>query len=174
MIEGPNQDWSRLVVRTGLTTLVICLVAFWFWAFFLAPSGNPDRIEDRVWASTAEDLCAEFRLNIQDLPLASTATSPSERADMIDGITVLLNSLVTSLESLDGGTQDDRFLIESWIYDWHIYIRDRNNYAEELRTEGDVAPLLTSLPSGSGSHLDRQNVFARVNDLDSCLDPGDF
>ena len=128
MIESPNQDWSRLVVRTGLTTLVICLVAFWFWAFFLAPSGNPDRIEDRVWASTAEDLCAEFRLNIQDLPLASTATSPSERADMIDGITVLLNSLVASIESLDGGTEDDRFLIESWIYDWRIYIQDRNNY----------------------------------------------
>ena len=174
MIESPNQDWSRSVVRLGLSTLVICLIAFWFWAFFLAPSGNPDRIEDRVWASNAENLCAEFRLTIQDLPLASTATTPNARANMIDEITVLVGSLVNSLESLCGGTEDDRFLIESWIYDWRIYIQDRNNYAEELRTEGDVAPLLTSLPSGSGSHLDRQNGFARVNDLDSCLDPGDF
>ena len=97
MIESPNQDWSRSVVRLGLSTLVICLIAFWFWAFFLAPSGNPDRIEDRVWASNAENLCAEFRLTIQDLPLASTATTPNARGIMIDDISVLGCSFVNSL-----------------------------------------------------------------------------
>ena len=93
---------------------------------------------------------------------------------MIEEVNVLLDSLVSSLQSLDGGTESDRFLIESWLSDWQIYLQDRDTYVEKLRVEGDVAPLLTSLPSGSGSHLARQNGFARVNDLDSCLDPGDF
>ena len=174
MIEGQNQDWSRSVVRFGLIVLVISLIIFWFWAFFLAPSGNPDRIEDRVWADNAEQLCVEFRQQLSDFPLATTANSPESRAELIEEVTGLLDSLVLSLQSLNGGTENDRFLIESWLSDWQISIQDRIAYVEKLRSEGDVAPLLTSLPSGSGSYLDRQNGFARVNDLDSCLDPGDF
>ena len=174
MIDEQNQDWSRSIVRFGLIALVVSLIIFWLWAFFLAPSGNPDRLEDRAWADNAENLCAEFREELSHLPLASTAESPESRANMIEEVNVLLDSLVSSLQSLDGGTESDRFLIESWLSDWQIYLQDRDTYVEKLRMEGDVAPLLTSLPSGSGSHLDRQNGFARVNDLDSCLDPGDF
>jgi len=37
-----------------------------------------------------------------------------------------------------------------------------------------VRPLLTALPSGSGSFVKRMNGFARVNDMEACLDPGDM
>jgi hypothetical protein len=33
---------------------------------------------------------------------------------------------------------------------------------------------MSALPSGTGSVQERMNGFARVNDMDSCLDPGDL
>ena len=92
MIDEQNQDWSRSIVRFGLIALVASLIIFWLWAFFLAPSGNPDRIEDRAGANSAENLCAEFREKLSDLPLASTAESPESRASMIEEVNVLLDS----------------------------------------------------------------------------------
>jgi len=82
--------------------------------------------------------------------------------------------LVDDLATLSGGTDSDRDLVAHWLADWEVYLADRLTHAERLRTEGDVKPLLTALPNGAGSVLERMNGFARVNDMDSCLDPGDL
>jgi len=81
---------------------------------------------------------------------------------------------VADLGQLSGGTADDHVMIEKWLADWDVYIGDRRHHAVRLRLEGDVRPLLTALPSGSGSFVKRMNGFARVNDMEACLDPGDM
>ena len=78
------------------------------------------------------------------------------------------------LAMIPGGTDHDRSLVAFWIADWEIYLADRLTHANRLRSDGDVKPLLTALPSGSGSFLERMNGFARVNDFEACLDPGDM
>tara|TARA_B100000686_G_C16272290_1_gene704649 strand:- start:43 stop:483 length:441 start_codon:yes stop_codon:yes gene_type:complete len=145
----------------------------WLYAFFFAPSGNPDRLEDRSWPKHAEKYCNESLENIADLPSVLDISSPAERADLIEAATTILEIMVNNLKKLDGGSNNDKALIENWLEDWSTYLKDRRIHAERLRTEGDVQPLLTALPDGS-SALKRMNGFARVNDMEMCLDPADF
>ncbi|MDG1464495.1 MAG: hypothetical protein P8Q20_05320 [Acidimicrobiales bacterium] len=165
---------AKIALRIFLTVLVVAMGVLWFYAFFLAPSGNPDRMEDRSWPETAQVLCLDAHVDLALLPTARQADTPAERAGDLDEATVIVRRLVDDLGRIPGGTVHDRSLVALWLADWEIYLTDRVNHAERLRTEGDVKPLLTALPSGAGSVLERMNGFARVNDFEACLDPGDM
>jgi hypothetical protein len=162
------------VLRVFLALLVVAMGVLWVYAFFLAPSGNPDRMEDRSWPEAAQVRCQAARTEISLLPTARQAGSPAERADDLDEATAVVRRLVDDLATIPGGTDHDRSLVSSWLADWEVYVADRLAHAERLRTAGDVKPLLTALPSGAGSVLERMNGFARVNDFEACLDPGDM
>tara|TARA_B110000263_G_scaffold28721_1_gene21848 strand:+ start:585 stop:1115 length:531 start_codon:yes stop_codon:yes gene_type:complete len=162
-----------VVVRTLLGLLGVAMVVLWVYAFFIAPSGNPDRLQDRSWPEMAQQRCLEARAVIDMLPRAAAATSPADRADDLDLATDVLADMVADLALLPGGIDDDTRLIGMWLEDWAIYASDRRTHADRLRLEGDVRPLLTALPSGTGSVMKRMNGFARVNDMEACLDPGD-
>ena len=153
--------------------MVTGLIVMWFYAFLLAPSGNPDRMEDRAWPTTAERRCAEARDAINALPPASEADSPLERSNYLEEGSRILHALVLDLSSLPGGSDSDQDLVARWLDDWEAYLSDRRVHIDQLRFEDDTRPLLTALPDGS-SILERMNGFARVNDMESCLDPGDF
>jgi len=161
-------------LRVFLALLVIAMGVLWIYAFFLAPSGNPDRLQNRAWPAAADNRCAEALDKIALLPTAASASNPADRADDLDAATAVIRSMVDDLAALSGGTNEDQNLIALWLADWKIYVADRQAHAERLRNEGDVKPLLTALPSGAGSVLERMNGFARVNDMESCLDPGDM
>ena len=165
---------ATVALRIFLTLLVVAMGVLWYYAFFLAPSGNPDRMEDRSWPETAQALCLEARAELERLPTARQADTPSERAGDLDEATVIVRQLVDDMGRIPGGTVHDRSLVTLWLADWEVYVADRLNHAERLRSEGDVKPLLTALPSGAGSVLERMNGFARVNDFEACLDPGDM
>ena len=162
-----------ILVRTFLGLLGVAMVVLWVYAFFIAPSGNPDRLQDRSWPELAQQRCLEARAVIDTLTPAADATSPASRADDLDLATDALSDMVADLTLLPGGTDDDTVLFGMWLEDWAVYVSDRRAHAERLRLEGDVRPLLTALPSGTGSVLKRMNGFARVNDMEACLDPGD-
>ncbi|MBC8365201.1 MAG: hypothetical protein H8E59_09390 [Actinobacteria bacterium] len=161
--------------RVAALCLIVALVAFWYWAFLVydAP-GNPDRLEDRSWVTAANQRCSRMALAVGDLPAAADSPSPAHRADVLDEATDLLDQFVADLRDLPVGTADDQVLLAGWFDDWDIYIADRRFHARRLRTEGDVRPYLTALPSGAGSHVERMNGFARVNDMEGCLEPGDL
>ena len=167
--KGRRARPSRLI----LVTVVAGLIGMWFYAFLLAPSGNPDRMEDRTWPTSAERRCAEARDAIDALPPARDSGSPLERSDHLEEGTEILETMVSDLGSLPGGSAGDRDLVARWLEDWEVYLSDRQAHVERQRSEGDVRPLLSALPDGS-SMLERMNGFARVNDMESCLDPGDF
>jgi len=167
--EGHRARPGRLI----LVAVVAGLIGMWFYAFLLAPSGNPDRMEDRTWPTSAGHRCAEARDAIDALPTARDSGSLLERSDHLEKGTKILETMVSDLGSLPGGSADDRKLVARWLEDWEVYLSDRQAHVKRLRSEGDVRPLLSALPDGS-SMLERMNGFARVNDMESCLDPGDF
>ena len=150
------------LARVAALSLILALVAFWSWAFLIyeAP-GNPDRLEDRSWAMAAEQRCVRMVATVDKLPAAADSSSPVDQP-------------VDDLRVLPGGSDEDRALVDKRREDWEVYLVDRQVHARRLRTEGDVRPYLTALPSGAGSHVERMNGFARVNDMESCLDPGDL
>lgn len=160
--------------RVFLSLLVLAMGCMWFYAFFLARSGNPDRLEDMSWAHAAEIRCTEMLSEMDGIRRASEVVTPAERAADLDKATLIMAAMVTDLRLIKPGSHDDGVLIGAWLGDWDTYLADRRTHAERLRTEGDVRPLMSALPSGTGSVQERMNGFARVNDMESCLDPGDL
>ncbi len=160
--------------RVFLSLLVLAIGCMWFYAFFLARSGNPDRLDEMLWAEAAEVRCLEMLDDVTGIRRASQVLDPGQRAADLDEATVLMAAMVADLKLIKPGTHDDGVLIGAWLSDWDTYLADRRAHAERLRTEGDVRPLMSALPSGTGSVQERMNGFARVNDMESCLDPGDL
>ena len=123
VIDGGEPTGRRIAkqrvlpIRFLLGLVVVGLVVIWFYAFFLAPSGNPDRMKDRAWPSAAELRCAVARDTITALPTARHSKSPVERAAVIDEATGVLSELVSDLGSLAGGSDDDLDLVKRWLDD---------------------------------------------------------
>ena len=176
MTDAPGRLSTRATtaLRVFLTLLVAAMAVLWVYAFFLAPSGNPDRMEDRRGPEAAQARCQAARDEISNLPTARQAATPAQRADDLDEATLVGRRMVDALDRIPGGTDHDLSLVAHWLDDWEVYIADRLNHAKRLRTKGDVKPLMTALDSGAGSVLERMNGFARVNDMEACLDPGDM
>jgi hypothetical protein len=153
--------------------VVAGIVGLWTYAFFFAPSGNPDRLENEDWIEKAEVICSRVLDEIALLPSAKESKTPADRAVAIEQGTKVLEKMKVDLSELSLSSEKDKFNTVSWFSDWNIYLEDRKNHVKRLTELGDVEPLLTATDSGK-SVMERMNGFARVNDLESCLDPGDF
>ena len=162
----PAYLFLKVVIVSGL-------VGLWVYAFFFAPSGNPDRIENGEWIEKAEVVCSQALDEISLLPLAKESRTPADRADVIAQGTQVLEKMKTNLIKLPLDSEKDKFNTVSWLSDWDTYLEDRRNHVKRLRELGDIQPLLTATDNGK-SVMERMNGFARVNDLESCIDPGDF
>jgi len=167
---------SNFVPTASLLLKIVAvagIMGLWAYAFFFAPSGNPDRVENEVWLEKAETICSQALNEIDLLPLAKEAKTPADRAELIAQGTRVLEKMKASLAGLALNSEKDNFNTDSWLSDWDTYLGDRRNHVKRLTELGDIEPLLTATDSGK-SVLERMNGFARVNDLESCLDPGDF
>jgi len=161
--------------RIAATIFVIVTVAFWMFAF--SPWARdmfqaPDQIEDEAYVAAIEDRCALAVAKIDTFPTPRSATGPNDRADNLERVNAALIQMRADLGNLEGGTIEDRELIQLWLADWDLYIEDRVNHVERLRTEGDVRFLNTE---HDGIFIaERLNGFGRVNEIRSCLPPGDL
>lgn len=156
-----------------MVAVVAGIIGLWTYAFFFAPSGNPDRLENEEWIEKAEVICSQALDEIALLPSAKESKTPADRATAIAQGTKLLEKMKVDLAELSLSSEKDKFNTVSWFSDWNIYLEDRRNHVKRLIELGDVEPLLTATDSGK-SVMERMNGFARVNNFESCLDPGDF
>ncbi len=161
--------------RIAATVFVVLTAAFWVFAF--SPWARqifqaPDQIEDEVYNAALETRCAQTVALIDTLPSPRSATGPDDRADNVEQINAALIQMRVDLADIEGGTDGDRALIERWLDDWDFYLEDRVNHVERLRTEGDVRFLNTER---DGIFIaERMNGFGRVNEIRSCMPPGDL
>lgn len=161
--------------------IVVASFAFWIWAFSpWAPRTNPDRLEDRAFTEAAESRCAAALERIAVIPSARTAESPQDRAGQVADGTDEVESMVADLRSLAADVRFDteRDILDKWFSDWDQYVADRWDHvarltaADEDATGRELAFVLSNTVGG-GIYTERLDGFARVNDMDSCLIPGD-
>jgi len=161
--------------RVFAVTFVVLSAAFWVFAF--SPWARdifqaPDQIEDEDYVSTIEFTCARALDEIDTFPTPRSATGPADRSNLVEDTNSVLQQMRADLAALDGGTDADRELIIRWLDDWDFYLEDRVDHVERLRTEGDVRFLNTER---DGIFIaERISGFARVNEIRSCLPPGDL
>ncbi|HWJ63914.1 MAG TPA: hypothetical protein VNS19_18220 [Acidimicrobiales bacterium] len=170
--EGPYRmgfTWGR-----GLAIgAVVLMVIFWIWIFSgAAKKDNPDYLQDRTYAGALEDRCQALRDDLDDLPNAAGLDSQAERADVLDDANVLVGRFIDDIEADAPESGDAAITMKGWIADWRIYLSDREDYADRLRTEDNAQMLLS--PSKLGDSVDKTiQIFTQVNDIPACDTPGD-
>ena len=107
-----------------------------------------------------------------ELPSIRSASSPQDRANNLELANAALDRMLIDIDNLGSTAVGDERLIGLWLGDWQIYMADRVAHVDRLRTEGDVRFLNTE---ADGIFIaERMSGFARVNNMRSCLPPGDL
>jgi hypothetical protein len=170
-VDRPNR-WrpSRVLVRL----VVVAMVAMWGYVLYLAfgpgRQPSPDRLDDPAFAIAAEARCDLALDDVAALPRASDAVSADERADVVDEANAIFAAMLDDLADLTPPGEDGS-LVRQWLADWRIYLGDREEYADALRTD-PAAQLLVSAKDRDQitEYLD---AFAADNRMIACGTPLD-
>jgi hypothetical protein len=146
------------------------------------PRDNPDRFTSPAFAEAAEPICAAAHEAIDALPAGVTASSPQERAVAVREGTEITAEMVADLRSLLPlvDDPDDLEILDRWFEDWEEgYLVDRWAHVERLENatpdtdDRDLAFLIQDRAEG-GFYTRRIDGLANVNDMASCVVPGDI
>jgi hypothetical protein len=154
-------------------------VSMWIYVLYLAfgPGRQPpiDRLDDPTFARAAEERCVAAVAEVDELPVANASPNAAARADVLDQANATFAAM---LDDLDGMVDlapagDQRRRTTEWLADWRIYLGDRQDYAESLRTDPG-ARLLVSEKPGQGQQITGWiDEFAKANRMPSCASPLD-
>jgi hypothetical protein len=157
--------------RVAVAVWLVIMLGFWIYAFFLAPKGSPDILDDPAYAATAETRCAAARAFIATLPGARTAASATERAGVIDQADTELRTMLRDLRANVAGSTHDTKLLGLWLNDWDQFVTDRDEFAAELRVDPNASFGVTAR---GGSQISTAiDAFANRNKMTSCAIPDD-
>ena len=166
------EGWRWTPGRIVGIALTLAIAGFWIWAFSPLPQrGNPDRMSDRAFPVAAETICEGAMVDIAALPPATSVTSLDERADLVDEGTVVIRVMVADLGELTVDNAEEAAWVEAWLDDYATYADDRDNFAAALRAGDDSAPEFTV--RGVEGVQTLIFGFAKVNEMSSCIGPGD-
>ena len=167
---------NRVTMAIAVAFLLL-LAAFWgwIWLYQLSNQGErdmPDRLDDMAWTADAETICQAAENRIAALPGAHTAATADERAEVIDAATDEIERMLTEIEAIapTGGGRDAT-ITAAWVDDYRQFLGDRYAYADALRSDPNARFLVTEK---YGSHITAPiDRFARVNEMEGCMTPGD-
>jgi hypothetical protein len=175
--DPTGRGWG--IGRIVVTLVVVGLVAMWGYVVYLAfgPGREPpvDRLDDPSFARAAEERCADAVDRVSELPLATESSTARARAGVLDQANATFAAM---LDDLDGMTRlapagDQRERARLWLDDWRVYLGDRVDYADALRTDPG-ARLTVSEKGETGRHITGWiDEFALANRMPSCATPTD-
>lgn len=160
--------------RAATLVLSVGMLAMWGYVVYLAfgPGRQPppDRLEDPTFATAAQAVCRAALDDVAELPAAVESTDAVERADTIDRAN---ERFADMLDDLAAGAPagDDGEIVRSWLADWQVYLGDRRDYAEALRTDPEARLLVT--PKDNEQVTEFIDAFAADNRMPSCGTPLD-
>jgi len=164
-------------VRIVLGAISLAIAAFWVWALFFPPKQSVAKLTDVAWTERATLVCETA--NIRRNELADTRRiedvgpgALSERADLIDRATDIIDDMLDQLQSTAPTTGDDRRLVETWIGYYRTLMNDRRDYTDVLRA-GDNPPFPESVIDGSPIS-EYINDFTVANRMKACSAPADL
>jgi hypothetical protein len=170
-------DEPKVGVTVWRVLGVLAFIAIAVWWIYVFANGSsvdhPDEFADDDWTARAEAVCAARQQAILDLPNAATVSSPEERADLVERATAELEQMVRELDALGPpATTKGAEIVPQWLADYELYLQDRRDWTEILRS-GDDPPFLVSANANGARVTDVLTTFAEVNDMANCGPSGD-
>ena len=168
---------SRRPLQIFLGAICVALAAFWVYALFFATKQGINVLEDKAWTVRAEEICKNANLErdkLIDLRRIDSVNGDalSERADIIDKATVIIQKMLDDVTSTTPTGVADVRLMNEWRKIYTSWINARINYTAILRT-GENAPFAESMLKGS-PESDYINDFTTNNRMTSCAAPMDL
>ena len=172
-----RQKLSRLTARTVIGTCIIGLLAMWIYAFGFASKESVNKISDLAWTARAQDICSQAmtqRLALADLRQISDAgaNALAERAALVDKATDTLENAINAISAVEPTDPKGKAIVPLWIADYKQLIRDRREYANQLRTginKSFAESMFEGLPIS-----EKISTFAADNRMSSCKVPMDL
>ena len=173
---------KRKSTKVALALVVLAIAAMWVWIYLFAPRNNPDRLQSRPFAETAEAICSPLQAEIDALPTGRDVDAVAERKAQIAAGTELTETMIAALkDASDTYVTDsgDSLILNAWFADWDAYVEDRWRHVSKLdalgeaATDSDLRFILRERAEG-GIYTRRIDGLANVNDMGSCHTPLDL
>ncbi len=158
--------------RVAAVATLLAMALFWIYAFSpLADRDHPDRLDVSTFPVAAEQVCAAALAALDEVPPATEAVDPPDRASQLDQSGAILAAMVAELRAIDPEDPEAARIVSLWLDDWETYLGDRARYADRLRAGEDTAFVVTEK---NGDQITEPiDLFASVNDMPSCATPLD-
>lgn len=166
------------LTRIGLTLVCLPIAAMWVYAFGFASRESVNKIGDTAWQARAQAICLEaqnYRFSLEDLSKMDPTDRDAlaKKADIVDKATdsleVAINKIAEQLPNDDKG----KAIVPDWIADYRVYVENRREFAERLRT-ATRRPYFSETEVEGVPISERIGKFARENDMKACQPPVDL
>ena len=151
--------------------VVIASAFFWIYVLFIAPAAPEDKLNDASFPRAAQPLCTAA---ISDLSAANLlnqpASSPQQRADIVERTDARLAIMVRSLRAITPPNADDAHAVSAWLDDWDQWLHDRAAWVVKLRA-GQDAPFVEKARDNGEPNGKALNAFAVTNEMGACATP---
>ncbi len=163
------------VKRTGLSLVVVAMLAMWIYALVFSPRESINKIGDGAWADRAELLCINAKEEIYELADYRLITSDSdlaERASLVRQATSILRVMVSRIANEEPTDDKGQAIVPLWLADYRTYLSDRDDYAALLE-KGTNAPFAETQVDGLPLS-EKITTFANDNRMPACSPPRDL
>jgi hypothetical protein len=159
--------------------VVALMLAMWGYVLYLAfgPGRHApiDRLSDPAFAEAGEARCARALEAVDRLPGAGETPVAVDRASVIEEANAeyaaMLDGLARDVRLVPAG--DERSHAQEWLSDWRLYLSDRAEYADALRSDPDARLLVSAKPGETRQVTGWIDEFALANRMASCATPTD-
>ena len=150
----------------------------WVYAFGFASRESFNRIGDNAWKARSEARCLiaeNERFALQDLGKmnANDTAALKKKADIVETATDSLERAINDIAMDTPNDAKGQELVPQWISDYRIYIQNRRQFIDKLRT-ASTRPYFSETEVDGVPISERIGKFARENDMRTCQPPLDL
>lgn len=158
-------------------TIVALIVIMWIYALFFASKESVNKFADRSWAQRAQARCfvaIEERRLLADYRIVANLgpSALNDRAALIDRATDTIDRFVAEFRVALPSDPKGIALVGLWLDDYETYIRDRRNFASDLRA--GINQQFAETPLNGLPLSEKIATFAADNEMSNCKPPIDL
>lgn len=178
-IVAPESRTRRYVARSAIAVFAIVMVVFWTWALFIADPDPVNRIGDQEWTARADARCETASAEMDDLA-NFTVVEPGntdqiqQRASIVERANDILESMLDDLAATPPQDAKGQVLIPAWLADYRIFLNDRREYVELLRSSGENHAFSESITDQGIPISELLETFAGDNRMPHCAPKRDL
>lgn len=161
--------------RSGLTLVILAMLAMWIYAFFFSSRESINKIGDGSWAARAEQICADAKgdlMALADYSLIDDEADLAQRAEIVVSANMILRDMVEAIGAVQPEDPKGLALVPLWLADWRTHLEDRDEHAAALQS-GANPPFAETQVDGLPLS-EKIATFANDNRMPACAPPRDL